>query len=68
MSTLQQDLDDFGPALVENKYDYSYKEYMRTEGLTNVVHGPKKHSSKQDDRQQKMKKRVHRKDKNSSHH
>ena len=36
-ATLQQDLDDFGPALVENKYDYSASEYMKREGLTNVV-------------------------------
>ena len=75
-STLQQDLDDFGPALVENKYDYSYSEYMKREGLTNVVpggrrrkEGKKEHSSrrgsteqgKQRDREAIKEKRVRRK-------
>ena len=67
MSTLQQDLDDFGPALVESKYDYNSKDYMRTHGLTNNIPGSKSHSSKQDKRNQNInQRRVRRKDKNST--
>ena len=63
MSTLQQDLDDFGPALVENKYDYSTKEYMDRNGLTNLAPRPNKHRrpKKQQDREAQMGKRVRRK-------
>ena len=67
MSTLQQDLDDFGPALVENKYDYSYSEYMKREGLTNVVpgkgssRGRNKEQRKQSSREEIKGKRVRRK-------
>ena len=34
MSTLQLDLDDFRPALIESKYDYCAEDYMRMHGLT----------------------------------
>ena len=65
MSTLQQDLDDFGPALVENKYDYSTKEYMDRNGLTNLAPRPgrnrKPKAPRQHDREAQMGKRVRRK-------
>ena len=38
-STLQEDLDDFGPALVDSRYDYSPGEYMKTQGMTNQPPG-----------------------------
>ena len=62
MSTLQQDLDDFGPALVENKYDYSYSEYMKREGMSNTVPGRHgKAGKKERDREAIKGKRVRRK-------
>ena len=67
MSTLQQDLDDFGPALVENKYNYPSKQYMKEQGLTNSVPGSKHHSTKQDKRNQNIERRVRRKKENSAH-
>lgn len=36
-SALQMDLDDFGPALVEAKYDYSAQGYMKEHGMTDKV-------------------------------
>ena len=61
MSTLQQDLDDFGPALVENKYDYSYSEYMKKEGMTHVVPGRGRRGSKQHNREEAKTRRVRKK-------
>ena len=65
MSNLQQDLDDFGPALVENKYDYSTKEYMDRNGLNHHAQrqgrNRKPKGSKQHDREAQMGRRVRRK-------
>ena len=61
MSVIQQDLDEFGPALVENKYDYSTSEYMKREGLTNVVPGRGRKGTKQHAREEIAKGRVRRK-------
>ena len=67
MSTLQQDLDDFGPALVENKYNYPSREFMASEGLTN--HAPGR-GSKQDKRTKNIEERrkIRRKKENPAHH
>ena len=61
MSTLQQDLDDFGPALVESKYNYPSKEFMESEGLTNYSSGHR--GPKQSKRAEniKQRKRIQRK-------
>ena len=66
MSTLQQDLDDFGPALVESKYNYPSKEFMASEGLTNHTPG---RGSKQDKRTKNIeeRKRIRRKKENPAH-
>ena len=45
-NSLQQDLDDFGPALVDSKYDYSPDQYMKSQGMTNQPPGGRRQAQR----------------------
>ena len=57
-SSLQMDLDDFGPALVESKYDYSASDFKKENQMTDTVQKGRG-QRRQKAREERLKERKH---------